>query len=183
MMTSRYESLTNTTAGADHSTTRSSSATFVERKNGMMVQHSSLVVLYHVSSHPTSPRYTSSPMDASMHLHTHRPRILSPSLDPVLPVHPLPRFQRPQMSPVRHRLRIDQLQSMVAPLAGYRQQGVVRDREGRQRGQLDRRRRQSRHRCVAQSDLVTALLISRSGLYILSTAYGAYAVREFLGTE
>jgi hypothetical protein len=118
-----------------------------------------------------------------MRLHTHRPRIVSPSLDPVLPSHPFPRIQRPQMPPVRHRLRIDELQSVVAPLAGYRQQGVVHGREGRQRGQLDRRRRQSRHRCVAQSELITALLMSRLGLYILSTAYGAYAVREFLGTE
>lgn len=119
-----------------------------------------------------------------MHLHTHSTRILSPSLDPVFPVYPFARFKRSQMSPVWYRLRIDELQSAVTPLVEYGQQDIVRDRESRQRGELDRRRRQSWHRCVVQSDLVLSLIdVSHSGLYILSTAYGAYAVREFLGTE
>lgn len=56
------------------------------------------------------------------------------------------------MPPVRYRLRIDELQSAVAPLVEYGQQGIVHYRESRQRGELDRRRHQSWHRCVVQSD-------------------------------
>lgn len=56
------------------------------------------------------------------------------------------------MPPMRYRLRIDELESVFTPLVGFGKQGVVLDRESRQRGEFDRRRRQSRHRCVDQFD-------------------------------